>query len=239
MRVYRHLIVARRYILVGLFTLIPIWLTLLLIAVILGFLNDLAAPIINWLTSGIHPTDGLYQFVNAPAFKTSLSLIVLLAILYLAGWVSSRWFGQKILALFDKTIQKIPVAKSIYRTIKRLADAVQNSTSDVERVVLIEFPSRDMKTVGLVTRTFKDTRTGRELAAVYVPTTPNPTSGYLEIVPVENVTPTNWTMEEAMSFIISGGADVPGTFHFDRGSDLTGSEAASTSEDDAAHRKST
>lgn len=220
MRVYRHLIMARRYMLVGLFTLIPIWLTLLLIAVILGFLNDLVAPIINWLTAGVHPTDSLYQFVNAPAFKTTLSLSVLLAILYATGWASSRWFGQRLLTLFDRIIQRIPVAKSIYRTIKRLADAVQNSSSDVERVVLIEFPSRDMKTVGLVTRTFKDTRSGRDLAAVYVPTTPNPTSGYLEIVPVENVTPTNWTMEEAMSFIISGGADVPATFHFDTSTDM-------------------
>ena len=76
-------------------------------------------------------------------------------------------------------------------------------------VVLIEFPSKDMKTVGFITRILTDEQTGRQLAAVYVPTTPNPTSGYLEIVPLENLVPTNWSMDEAMTFIISGGAVAP------------------------------
>jgi uncharacterized membrane protein len=76
-------------------------------------------------------------------------------------------------------------------------------------VVLIEFPSPEMKTVGFVTRTMVDTNTGQELAAVYVPTTPNPTSGYLEIVPIEKLVSTSWSIDEAMSFIISGGAVAP------------------------------
>ncbi len=76
-----------------------------------------------------------------------------------------------------------------------------------------------MKTIGLVTRTLTDEDTGRELAAVYVPTTPNPTSGYLEIVPVENVTSTNWTVNEAMTFIVSGGAVAPERMHYDKGVD--------------------
>lgn len=207
---------ARRNMLVGLFTLIPIWLTLLLVNVILKFISDLASPIIRWMTLGIDPGDSLYSVIKSPLFNTSLSVIVLLILFYVVGWMASRYVGQRALRFFEETVDRIPVAKSIYRTIKRLADAVQSSSGDVERVVLIEFPSRDMKTVGLVTRTFKDTSTGRELAAVYVPTTPNPTSGYLEIVPVEYVTPTNWKMDEAMSFIISGGADVPKTFNYDR-----------------------
>ncbi|NVJ70306.1 MAG: DUF502 domain-containing protein [Alphaproteobacteria bacterium] len=218
----------RRNMLVGLFTLIPIWLTLILVSVILKFINELAAPMIKWMTVSVKPDDSIYAIIKSPFFNTSLSLIVLLLFFYLVGWVASRWIGQKALSFFEQTVDRIPVAKSIYRTIKRLADAMQTSSDNVERVVLIEFPSRDMKTVGLVTRTFKDTTTGRELAAVYVPTTPNPTSGYLEIVPVEYVTPTNWKMEEAMSFIISGGADVPKTFNYDRapvrGEDLSKEE---------------
>jgi len=89
-------------------------------------------------------------------------------------------------------------------------------------VVLINFPSPEMKTVGLVTRTFLDANTGRELAAVYVPTTPNPTSGYLEIVPVEHIISTNWTLDEAMTFIVSGGAIAPEAIAFDKPpSDIT------------------
>ena len=206
----------RRRILLGVFTLIPLWLTFLLLSIILQFISDMAAPLINWLTSGINASDMAYRFSRAPAFQTALSLFVMVTILYLTGWLASRWLGRKIMVLVDDIMQRIPIARSIYKTIKRLAEAIQTTSNDFERVVLIEFPSRDMKTVGLVTRTFKDTNTGRELAAVYVPTTPNPTSGYLEIVPVEYLTPTDWKMEEAMSFIISGGADVPKTFFYDK-----------------------
>ena len=71
-----------------------------------------------------------------------------------------------------------------------------------------------MKTVGFVTATFEDDETGEELAAVYVPTTPNPTSGYLEIVPMKSVVPTNWSFDEAMTFIISGGAVAPKNLSF-------------------------
>jgi uncharacterized membrane protein len=73
-----------------------------------------------------------------------------------------------------------------------------------------------MKTVGFVTRTLQDADTGRTLVAVYVPTTPNPTSGYLEIVPLEKVISTSWTMDEAMTFIISGGAVAPPTMNYDK-----------------------
>ena len=70
--------------------------------------------------------------------------------------------------------------------------------------------------MGFVTRVLRDEATGAELAAVYVPTTPNPTSGYLEVVPVDLLTPTDWTVDEAMSFIISGGAVAPDTMPFER-----------------------
>ena len=72
-----------------------------------------------------------------------------------------------------------------------------------------------MKTVGLVTRTLTDSSTGRKYAAVYVPTTPNPTSGYLEIVPIENVVSTDWSLDEAMNFVISGGAVAPQNFNYE------------------------
>ena len=70
--------------------------------------------------------------------------------------------------------------------------------------------------VGLVTRVFEDMNSGRKLAAVYVPTTPNPTSGYLEIVPVDRLTPTDWSMDQAMSFIVSGGAIAPENIVYDK-----------------------
>ena len=73
-----------------------------------------------------------------------------------------------------------------------------------------------MKSIGFVTRILSDEISGEELAAVYVPTTPNPTSGYLEIVPVSQLTPTDWTADQAMAFIISGGAVAPDRIPFSR-----------------------
>jgi len=82
---------------------------------------------------------------------------------------------------------------------------------------LIEFPSPDMKTIGLVTRIFTDADTGEEIAAVYVPTTPNPTSGYMELVPTSRLVMLDWTINEAMTFIVSGGAAAPAKLHYSRG----------------------
>ena len=99
---------------------------------------------------------------------------------------------------------------------RKLLDMLETKPGSTQRVVLIDFPHRDMKSVGLVTRVIREEGSGRELAAVYVPTTPNPTSGYLEIVPVELLTPTDWTVDQAMSFIISGGAVAPDAMPFTR-----------------------
>jgi len=98
---------------------------------------------------------------------------------------------------------------------RKLLDILQTKPDGTQRVVLINFPNEKMKAIGLVTRVIHEHGSGRELAAVYVPTTPNPTSGYLEIVPLDQITPTDWTVDQAMSFIISGGAVAPDSVPFD------------------------
>ena len=108
----------------------------------------------------------------------------------------------------DGMIQRIPLVQSIYGGAKKLMTLMQTKPNGTQRVVLIGFPSPDMKTFGFVTRVFHSPQ-GRELAAVYVPTTPNPTGGYLEIVPVEELIATDWTVDQAMAFIVSGGAIGP------------------------------
>jgi uncharacterized membrane protein len=84
----------------------------------------------------------------------------------------------------------------------------------MQRVVLVEFPNSDVKAVGIVTRTMKDRLTGQELAAVFIPTTPNPTAGYLSIVPVNRLVPLGMSMDDAMSLVISGGAVGPDLFSY-------------------------
>ena len=113
-------------------------------------------------------------------------------------------------------IGRIPLAKTVYGSARQLLDLLQTKPDGTQRVVLIDFPHRDMKSVGFVTRILHDEKTGQELAAVYVPTTPNPTSGYLEVVPTDQLTPTDWTVDQAMTFIISGGAVAPERIPFSR-----------------------
>jgi uncharacterized membrane protein len=108
------------------------------------------------------------------------------------------------------------LAKTIYGSARKLLDMLQTKPDGTQRVVLINFPHENMKSVGFVTRILTDENTGEELAAVYVPTTPNPTSGYLEIVPVNQLIPTDWTADQAMAFIISGGAVAPDRIPFSR-----------------------
>lgn len=206
----------KKYIFVGLITAIPIGLTVVIFKFMLGIIQVSVSPLINVMVSQItNFWPSLGYWLGKSWMETIIAVVFVVAILYLLGFIASRYAGQQMLAMLDTLMHRIPLVKSVYGSIKKLMDALQQSPGSTQRVVLIAFPSDKMKTVGLVTKTFKDVVSGRELAAVYVPTTPNPTSGYLEIVPVENITPTDWTFDEAMTFIISGGAVAPHSMKYD------------------------
>jgi uncharacterized membrane protein len=140
-----------------------------------------------------------------------VALLITLGALYLLGALANRVIGQRVIGAFDGLLARIPVVQTIYGGTKKLMAVLQNKPSGVQRVVLVEFPRRGMRVVGFVTRVMIEEGSGREMAAVFIPTTPNPTGGYLEVVPLAELTPTDWTMDQAMAFIISGGAVAPDT----------------------------
>ena len=152
---------------------------------------------------------GMSSWLTMPWFQAAVAVFLVVFGLIFIGWMATRYIGRRFLFFFESVMNLVPLVRSIYGSVKKLLDVIQTRPDGVKRVVLIDFPSRDMKTVGIVTRTLVDDDSGCILVAVYVPTTPNPTSGYLEIVPIENVTSTNWSFDEAMSFIMSGGAVAP------------------------------
>ncbi len=200
----------QRYLLTGVLTAIPLWITWWVFDLFFQQLSNIGMP---WARAMAKTAEGYFpllaQWLNHPVFLSLLAVIATLIALYLLGWMATRVIGKRLLTLFDRVIQRIPIAQTIYGSAKKLITALQQKPESIRRVVLIEFPSPDMKTIGFVTRVMKDRQTGRELAAVYVPTTPNPTSGYMEIVPLDKLVSTDWSMDEAMSFIISGGAIAP------------------------------
>ncbi len=199
----------------GLLTLLPIWLTWVVVKFVFVLLSDLSRPFVDPLLQNLalHWPQAL-GWVTQSWVGIALGLLATLFTILLAGWLTRRVLGQRLLGWFEALIGRIPLANTIYGSARKLLDILQTRPDGTQRVVLIDFPHTEMKTLGFVTRVMREIGTGRELAAVYVPTTPNPTSGYLEIVPVEKMTPTDWTVDQAMSFIISGGAVAPDAIPF-------------------------
>lgn len=207
----------QRYLITGLLTVFPLWLTWVVFQFVLLQLSRLGAPGVDALMlalARIFPP--LERFIDMGSLRFILAVVLTLLSLYALGWLANRVVGKRLLAALEGLIERIPLVKAIYGGTKKLLSVLQTKPEGAQRVVLIDFPHGGMKAVGFVTRVIREEGTGRELAAVYVPTTPNPTSGYLEIVPVESLTPTDWTVDQAMAFIISGGAVSPDRVPFSR-----------------------
>ncbi len=205
----------QRLFLTGLLTLLPLWLTWVVIKFVFGLLSDASRPVIGSLLHGAaESAPNALGWMDQSWVQTAIALLATLGVILLSGWMTRRVFGQRLLRWFEAMISRIPLARTIYGSARKLLDILQTKPDGAQRVVLIDFPHSEMKSVGFVTRVIREQGTGRELAAVYVPTTPNPTSGYLEIVPIEKLTPTDWTVDQAMAFIISGGAVSPETIPF-------------------------
>lgn len=205
----------QRLFLTGLLTLLPLWLTWIVVKFVFVLLSDISRPLTEPVLQGVASTDprALGWLVD-PWVQTLIALVATLLVILLAGVMAHRVFGQQLLRWFEAVIGRVPFASTIYGSARQLLNILQTKPDGTQRVVLIDFPHDQMKSIGFVTRVLREQGTGRELAAVYVPTTPNPTSGYLEIVPIERLTPTDWTVDQAMSFIISGGAVSPDTIPF-------------------------
>lgn len=147
-------------------------------------------------------------------FQPALAAVLTLVAFYLLGGIATMVIGKRLLSLVDWVMNQIPLIQTVYNGLKKLLSVLQQKPESVKRVVMIPFPSPEMRAVGFVTQVFKDHHTGQELAAVFMPTTPNPTTGFLEIVPLDKIISTDWTMDEAMSFIISGGTIAPDKMHY-------------------------
>lgn len=199
----------QRNLLAGLIVLAPILLTWLVFEFILGKLIGFGRPWVPALYQAIATfSPELAEWLISGWIESVAAVLITLILLYLLGWVTSRMVGRQILMGLELLLDRIPVLKAIYSSTKRLLLAFQARPEQMQRVVLINFPSGEMKTVGFVTQVVRDAATGEELAVVYMPTAPNPTSGYMEIVPMSRVTPTDWSVEEGMQFVISCGTSV-------------------------------
>ena len=185
----------RRRIFSGLLIVLPLAATYLVIK----FVFDIIDPPISDLVRDISGK-------NIPG----VGLIIFLIILYLVGLVGSYVIGRRIIALGHRFAGLIPIVRPIYRTAKQTVDALgaTNWREKYNRVVLLDFPRDGVKSIGFVTATYKDPK-GKPMVAIYIPTSPIPTSGFLALVATDKVVTTNLTVDDAMKIVISGGVLTP------------------------------
>lgn len=208
---------AKGYLLAGILTVIPLWITWWVFQFILSQLSRFGTPGVRALARLVQPVaPGVAELLLQPWFQFLLAVVVTLLALYALGWVATHVIGRRLIEGFDAFMNRIPLVAGIYGATKRLVAVLQQEPEAVQRVVLIPFPTPQMRALGFVTRTYREAGSGRQLAAVYVPTTPNPTSGYVEIVPLEECVPTDWSVDEAMTFIITAGSIGPEQVPFQR-----------------------
>jgi uncharacterized membrane protein len=199
-----------RLILIGFFTVAPLWVTWLVFDFLLRILASAGRPLLRAVAGAVAPVSStLASWLLDSAFQKLVAVLLTLGALYGIGLLASLVLGRKLIEAMEGLLARLPLAQTIYSGTKRFLHTLRKPQISGQRVVLISFPTPEMKAVGFVTKVMRDTETGRELVAVYVPTSPNPTSGYIEIVPLDDVVHTDWSIEEAMSFVMTGGANAP------------------------------
>ncbi|MDZ4376071.1 MAG: DUF502 domain-containing protein [Phenylobacterium sp.] len=184
-------------------TIWVLWLVLQIAATLGGLIT---APVAAFFTA-LFP--GLDDEIRHPVFAATVNIIVVVAALVTVGMMAKGVVGQVVGEIVEGLITRIPVGRTVYGSARQLIATFHAAPAGAQNVVLIEFPSPEMRTIGLVTNRFKASDTGEELAAVYVPTTPNPTSGYVEIVPVARLVWLDWSVNDAIQFIVSAGVIAP------------------------------
>jgi uncharacterized membrane protein len=204
-----------KYLILGVLTVAPLWVTWLVFEFVFTQLSAIGGPWVSGLARAVRPQwPAAGEFLLLPGFQSALGVVLTLLVLYLVGWLASNIIGQRVIHYFERVVLRVPLVAGIYGGTKRFLAAMKDKPEGLQRVVLISFPTSEMKAVGLVTKVMRDTVTGEELAAVYVPTAPNPTSGYIEIVPVQDIVVTDWSIDEAMAFIMTGGVTAPDRLTF-------------------------
>ncbi len=201
-----------RNIITGILTTFPLTVTVWVVWFVVDLFIAIGSPIVAGLAAALRPSSSqLADLLLTSGFQSALALVITLTLLAFLGRSANAVIGRRLLRALSRLMDAIPLARTVYGATRTLLEAVRTDTMETgtRPVVLIEFPNPEMRAVGIVTRIFPATEDREELAAVYVATTPNPTSGFVEIVPTSRLVWLDWSRNDAVAFIISGGAMAP------------------------------
>ena len=188
-------LILRNYFITGVVVLIPIGFTLYLTKFIIGISSKI-------IPQNINPNNYL------PYAIPGIEILISVIFITIVGGLSLSFLGKRILKLIDDLFKKIPFLRTIYSAILQMTESFSNKDNDKKSVVLIEYPRKGVWAVGFATKENKGEmadKTNKKLINVFVPTTPNPTSGFLLMFPIDEVIYLNMTFEEASKFIVSAG----------------------------------
>ena len=188
-------LILRNYFITGVVVLIPIGFTLYLTKFLIGISS-------NIIPQNINPNNYL------PYAIPGIEILISVIFITIVGGLSLSFLGKRILKLIDDLFKRIPVLRTIYSAILQMTESFSNKDNDKKSVVLVEYPRKGVWAVGFATKENKgemSEKTNRKLINVFIPTTPNPTSGFLIMFPLDEVIHLNMTFEEASRFIVSAG----------------------------------
>ena len=189
----------RNYFIAGVVVLIPIGITVYLTL----FLVSISSKI---LPKGINPN--YYLPYDIPGVEIFAAIFVITLI----GWLSLSFLGKRLLIIFNNILQRIPILRTIYSAIVQMTETFTKTNKEKKNVVLVEYPRKGSWAVGFATKENEgeiSNKTNKKLINVFIPTTPNPTSGFLLMFPKEDVIYLDLTFEEASKFIVSAGTSNP------------------------------
>mgnify|MGYP001264027646 FL=1 len=188
-------LILRNYFITGVVVLIPIGFTLYLSKILIGVSSKI-------IPENINPNSYL------PYAIPGIEILISIILITIVGGLSLSFLGKRILKLIDDLFKRIPFLRAIYSAIVQMTETFSNKDNDKKSVVLIEYPRKGVWAVGFATKENKSEmakKTNQKLINVFVPTTPNPTSGFLLMFPIEDVIYLDMNFEEASKFIVSAG----------------------------------
>jgi uncharacterized membrane protein len=201
----------RRNLITGMLIILPVLVTVWVLSLIFGLLNETVTPLIlqflKLVTLGKLSEATWVQYV-APVVSITLSVLFI----YVLGLTGGNVLGRQLLNAVDKWLKRIPFVRGIYSATRQFVDTFQGGSGSFSHVVLVEYPRLGVWTLAFVTNKTQgevQERTSKNLVSVFVPTTPNPTSGFLLFVPEEQLISLEMSVDDAFKMIVSGGVLTP------------------------------
>jgi uncharacterized membrane protein len=192
----------RRYLMAGLLVWVPLGVTLLIVA----FLVDLMDQTLRLLPDSIQPE-------NILGFRIpGLGAVLTAVIVFVTGMIVTNLFGMQLFNIGERILQRIPLVRSIYASVKQVTESMFSSGKSFRKVVLVEYPRKGMWSLAFQTGTGAEEirdKTGRDVTNVFIPTTPNPTSGFFLMVPREDVIELDMSVDDGLKMLLSVGVVVP------------------------------